>query len=337
MTRLLIPLLAALFLSACGRYKDFALPVPDGPAQDIRWNWKANPEPVLTRGESGQWDSADALNPSVLRARDLLFNFYSGFDGKVWHTGRSISKDGIIWTKGGKVLSPIASTWEGDYIAANGHALEHEGKFFYWYQAGRPPKLGLATSSDGIHFDRRQAPVLDVGPRGSWDERAVADPYVIRLGATFYMFYLGQDRAQRQRLGLALSDDGVKWWKLRANPILELGGRGEFDENGLGEPAVWSSHGYYWMLYTGRDRVENRRMGMARSLDGVRWEKLREPVIAGGEAWNSKVVCDATVLPSDNEVRVWFGGGDVARPDERLNGQIGYGILTPGNANLTVK
>jgi hypothetical protein len=24
---------------------------------------------------------------------------------------------------------------------------------------------------------------------------------------------------------------------------------------------------------------------------------------------------------------VWFGGGNIARPDENLNGQIGYGIL----------
>jgi hypothetical protein len=26
-------------------------------------------------------------------------------------------------------------------------------------------------------------------------------------------------------------------------------------------------------------------------------------------------------------VGVWFGGGDVASPDENLHGQIGYGVL----------
>ncbi len=51
---------------------------------------------------------------------------------------------------------------------------------------------------------------------GSWDERGVADPYVIRAGGAYYMFYLGQDRARRQRLGVAMSDDGVTWYKLRS-------------------------------------------------------------------------------------------------------------------------
>jgi hypothetical protein len=27
-------------------------------------------------------------------------------------------------------------------------------------------------------------------------------------------------------------------------------------------------------------------------------------------------------------VRVWFGGGDVARPDQNIHGQIGAGVLT---------
>jgi len=26
-------------------------------------------------------------------------------------------------------------------------------------------------------------------------------------------------------------------------------------------------------------------------------------------------------------VGVWFGGGDIPRPDENLDGQIGYGVL----------
>ena len=68
-------------------------------------------------------------------------------------------------------------------------------------------------------------------------------------------------------------------------------------------------------------------MGLARSRDGVGWERVAGVLIEGAEAWNSKVVCDASVEPAGAEVRVWFGGGDVARPDERLNGQIGYGVL----------
>ena len=61
-----------------------------------------------------------------------------------------------------------------------------------------------------------------------------------------------------QRLGLARSRDGVAWEKLRS-PILE-GAPGAFDEE-LGEPAVWTSGGAWWMLYTGRAHDEQRRIG----------------------------------------------------------------------------
>jgi predicted GH43/DUF377 family glycosyl hydrolase len=312
-------------LSACGRYQDFTLPQqPGGPG--VVWHWEARADPVLSRG-AGDWDSSDVLNPSVIRQGEAYYNFYSGFDGKTWATGLAVSADGVRWRKEGRLLSPDPNTWEGNYWAANGSAVSEASEIQYYYQAGQPPQIGLARSSNGHQWQRHGPPVLPAGPRGAWDERGVGDPYVIRLGASYYMFYLGQDRARRQRLGLAKSEDGLTWYKLRRNPILELGEYGSFDENGLGEPAVWAARGYYWMLYTGRDRNEVRRLGMARSRDGVTWEKLPAEVFGGEQSWDSKVVCDPSVLVENGGVRVWFGGGDVAAPDHGIHGQIGVAIL----------
>jgi predicted GH43/DUF377 family glycosyl hydrolase len=313
-------------LAGCGRYKDFTLPVQSG-GPSVSWHWLARPEPVLIRGSAGDFDSVDALNPSVIRQGDAYYNLYSGFDGKTWHTGLAVSADGVVWHKEGRILSPDPRTWEGDAIAANGSALADPSGILYYYQAGDPViRIGLARSANGHQWQKNASPVLDAGPDGSWDQRGVADPYVIRAGSKYYMFYLGQDRARRQRLGVAVSNDGEIWYKLRTNPILELGGYGSFDENGLGEPAVWTSHGYYWMLYTGRDRNELRRLGLARSRDGVKWEKL-STVFGGDQAWNSRVLCDASVLDEGGHVTVWFGGGDVARPDQNIHGQIGVAEL----------
>ena len=317
--------LASLLLSGCGKYRDFTLPLePGGPS--ITWRWEARPEPVLTRGASGEWDAVDVLNPSVIRQGDAYYNLYSGYDGKTWHTGLAVSVDGIAWRKEGKILSPSPETWESDAIAANGSALASASGILYYYQAGNPVRIGLAQSANGHQWQKHGSPVLDVGPRGSWDERGVADPYVIRAGSAYYMFYLGQDRARRQRLGVATSDDGIVWRKLRSNPILELGEYGAFDENGLGEPAVFAAHGYYWMLYSGRDHSEIRRLGLARSRDGVAWEK-QPGVFAGEQKWDSKVLCDPSVLAEGDQVRVWFGGGDVAQPDQNIDGEIGFGRL----------
>lgn len=320
--------LLLLSIAGCGRYADFTLPAPPGTPAAVGWHWQPEADPVLRPAPAGNWDGGDVLNPSVVYRSGAYFNFYSGFDGKTWHTGLATSTDGRAWIREGKCLSPDPATWEGDYIAANGSAVVSNGEFWYWYQAGRLPRIGLARSSDGRHWKKLPAPVVTPGPYGSWDERGVADPYVIQAGGVFYLYYLGQDRARRQRLGVAMSADGEHWTKLRSNPILELGPRGAFDERGLGEPAVWASAGSYWMLYTGRDTKEYRRLGMARSPDGVRWTCL-PLVIEGKQAWNSKVLCDPTVLRDGPAVRVWFGGGDVASPDENLHGAIGVAVLGP--------
>jgi len=274
----------------------------------------------------GGWDSVDVLNPSVVRFREAYLNLYSGYDGHTWHTGLAISSDGAHWQKQGRVLSP--SGWEGTYIAANGSAIVAGNEILYWYQAGDPTRIALARSPDGRSWNKNPEPVLGTGPRGSFDERGVADPYAIRAGGRFYLFYLGTDRARRQRLGVARSDDGVRWEKLRSNPLLELGEPGAFDEIGLGEPAVWSSGGWYWMLYTGRARGERRRIGLAKSTDGVHWERdLKFTPLAGAESWDSQVLCDPSVEVTEAGVRVWFGGGDVAHPAENIHGQIGVGVL----------
>ena len=323
----------SLLLAGCGRYADFTLPPLSGGDPGLTFRFDPRPQPVLTRGAG--WESHDVLNPSVIRRASSLLNLYSGFDGRAWHTGVATSSDGVRWEKQGRILSPGPETWEGNYIAANGSALRCGDQICYWYVAGPAgrPRIGLARSMDARAWRKEPRPVLEPGPYRSWDEYGVADPYVIRVEPYFYLYYLGQDRAARQRLGLARSTDGIQWQKLRANPILELGDIGAFDEDAVGEPAVWSWHGYYWMLYTGQNASQERRLGLARSTDGVHWNRL-PAVFAGAAAWDSKVVCDATVLVEGDVVRVWFGGGDVARRDYDLNGQIGYGILDPVSATL---
>jgi predicted GH43/DUF377 family glycosyl hydrolase len=343
-------LLFGLFvLSGCARYADFTLPPVSGGDLTLTFAFEPQPEPVLTGADA--WESHDVLNPSVISrpGSPPLLNFYSAFDGRTWRTGLASSDDGARWQKQGVILSPDPQTWEGSYIAANGSALWYENQFWYWYQAGprERPRIGLARAASALSEPRplgsgsargpnswrkEPKPVLDPGPYASWDEYAVADPYVVRIEPYFYLFYLGQDRARRQRLGVARSTDGVRWQKFRANPILELGDPGAFDENGLGEPAVWNSHGFYWMLYTGRDTTENRRLGLARSTDGVHWRKL-PAVFAGNQPWDAKVVCDPTVEVAGGVIRVWFGGGDVASPDENLHGKIGSAILRPVSAH----
>ena len=313
----------SLPVAGCGRYADFTLPMLGNASAAVRPVFRFSPQPILSPGD---WDSCDVLNPSVAKFAGTYYNLYSAFDGRTWHTGLATSADGVRWAKQGKVLSPDSSTWEGNYIAANGSVLAFRGELWYWYQAGNRanPRIGLARSTDGKAWRKEAQPVLGLGPYMSWDERAVADPFVMQLDGWLYLYYLGQNRAAMQQLGLARSRDGVHWQKLRSNPMVAIPapGTGSPAENGLGEPAVWQRGGAYWMLSTGRDTHENRTLQLMRSSDGVHWT-VQGAAMRGMTAWNAKVLCDATVLGD----RFWFGGGDVASPDENLHGQIGTGVI----------
>ena len=314
---------ASLFAAGCGRYADFSLPVLPNASAAVPPAFRFAPEPVLSPGRE---DLRDVLNPSVAVLTGTYFNLYSTFDGRTWHTALATSADGIRWAKQGKVLSPNPASWEESYIAANGSVLAFHGELWYWYQAGNRanPRVGLARSGDGTNWRKESEPVLGLGPYMSWDERAVADPFIFETNGWLYLYYLGQNRAAQQQLGVARSQDGIHWQKLRSNPIVAIPapGAGSAAENGLGEPAVWQRGGSYWMLYTGRDIKENRSLQLMRSADGVHWTPSGT-AIHGAAAWNAKVLCDPTVLGN----RFWFGGGDVASPDENLHGQIGTGVI----------
>ena len=317
-------LAAAAALAGCGHYANFTLPQVAGGDPALSFAFDEYPQPVLSDPDG------DALNPSVFEwaAWGGLANFYSVFDGKTWLTKLMVSNDGgLNWSRRMVVLRQDAEPSQGNYIAANGSALPVASAILYWYVEG-------ARNAGAInllrHPFKNSRSVLTHGPFDSWDERAVADPYVIYLHPYYYMYYLGHDRAQppQQRLGVARSSDGIHWTKLLANPILAPGPPGSFDEAGIGEPAVWQSNNFYWMLYTGRDFSERRRLGLARSTDGIHWTKL-PTVFEGASAWDSKVICDPTVLVENGDIKVWFGGGDVASPDENLHGKIGYATMRP--------
>lgn len=300
-------------------------------------------EVVLGRGET--WDCLDVLNPSVIFYKDQWLNYYSGWDGRVWRTGLAVSRDGRTWEKQEQPLLDIREDeWDNTYIAANGSAVVYQDKVYYYYHgmsssAGRS-EIGLAISEDGFHFDERtDVPVLRSGTNGTWDCNGVADPYVIEFGGKLYMYYLGMDEVNVQRLGVAVSEDGYVWTKYANNPIMDVGVAGAFDENGLGEPSVVYYAPYFYMLYTGRSSQEQRNIGVAVSRDGVHWKKLcyQGIIDLASNTWDNQVICDTTLWPEDDGTfSVWYGGGDVADPAQNLNGQIGCFVISfAGTGGIT--
>ena len=70
--------------------------------------------------------------------------------------------------------------------------------------------VGLATSEDGIHFERHPEPVLS--PTEPYEEFGAEDPRVTEIDGTYYLTYTGWDRKSAQ-LCLATSTDLYTWTK----------------------------------------------------------------------------------------------------------------------------
>ncbi|MDP2587489.1 MAG: hypothetical protein Q8P33_01780 [bacterium] len=216
-------------------------------------------------------------------------------------------------------------------MAANGSAIIWQDKIYYFFQGlnqeGRHA-IGLATSEDGFNFIKEQNPVLEASEPGAWDSTGVADPYVVIRDGQLHLYYLGLNGQSTQRLGVATSSDGKNWIRNIANPIIDVGASGTFDENGTGEPSIAYSAPFYYLLYTGRDAQENRNIGYAISYDGVNFKKVSTEGLLSADQrgdWAAHVICDTTILPrGDGLFDVWFGGGNKPEPAENLNGQVGY-------------
>jgi predicted alpha-1,2-mannosidase len=100
-----------------------------------------------------------------------------------------------------------------DKDATYNPAVAYEnGVFYLFYRAqeefGHPSWIGLATSSDGIHFENRRPAIR---PTESYEIGGCEDPRIIKVGDEWWLIYTGV--SDEARLALATSRDLVNWEK----------------------------------------------------------------------------------------------------------------------------
>ena len=135
--------------------------------------WTTDPEPVLKPGAVGEWDEKQVLAPHVLKTDSGYIMYYSGVGASgTQQIGMATSRDGVRWTKyndpattdkpyaeGDPVFRPAdKGAWDGAWVhqprvfqTADGWAMIYRGTSD---NRGSNMKLGLATSTDGIHWER---------------------------------------------------------------------------------------------------------------------------------------------------------------------------------------
>ncbi len=247
----------------------------------IDWQ-RSSANPVLPQGSAGSWDDKAVSMPYVLNDNGRLSLYYSG-SGKGGGFGLATSKDGVKWQRHGN--APV--------LLGNGGSMDpcvrkFDGRFHIWYvgQRGKSYRLFHATSADGIKWDKEPNPILPLGNEGDFDERHHAGPVVLRIGGSHYLFHLGAS-SKGWKLGLAISTDGVTWKKSSVNPILDVGGKSDWDGGSImSHDVIWKDgrfHVWYAAHAVGLEDKQERdmaiRIGYATSKPPTRKRATAKPVI----------------------------------------------------------
>lgn len=144
------------------------------------------------------------------------------------------------------------------------------------YQALRQPVRWVRDANN---------PILAPRP-GQFDATRCMNPWVVRVGEQYRLYYSGGDRSGAQRLAVATADvSDLSDWK-RSEPLLDTGGAGQFDARWCVLPHVVRMPDRWHMYYTGNAGRGSGLsafpgIGLAISSEGDRWKRYQsDPVLA---------------------------------------------------------
>ncbi|HJU83599.1 MAG TPA: hypothetical protein VJ600_05270 [Holophagaceae bacterium] len=285
----------------------------------------------------GAWDGFQVSSPSVIKTGPTSYLMYYEGEDSATHTpqiGVATSTDGTTWTK--SALNPVLpvgapGTW--DSFEVRYPVVHYDGltyRMWYWGKnslngaAGQyAAEIGLATSTDGIHWTRQASPVFG----NAFGGNGYVPGSVVNTGGQFVMWYADPYGS----IGRATSPDGVTW----TDGGLVLSGS-------LGRPSVLLDGATYRMWFSkhngigggiaGGPSLLNFNIGFASSADGITWtpndaspsvcffcvdtDDPHLPALAMGPggAWDRPGVGQPSVILDGTSFRMWYAGGPVTIP-----------------------
>ena len=269
----------------------------------------ALPRPVLSHGPAGSADSFSAADPSVLKDGSTWKMWYTGDDSSKKRIAYATSLDGVVWSKGGKVIAPedpgvsanlqfgafaptVWKTASGYSMLLTGRKLVGGGVF--------QTKILKTTSTDGISWAGPSPAVNPSGSNTNFDFSNLNSPDLLQdpgAASPFKLYYSGNtidaNGNFHTRIGLATSNDGNSFSKVNGSQpggsVLDVGALGTaFDArqaSGLSVAAPPGGNpkfaGFYWGT---RGSDFKPRLGEATSADGSSWTKVPVLVPPNGGA-----------------------------------------------------
>lgn len=290
----------------------------------------------IIKCQSNDWKDSQIYDPVVLQDPadpDGLIMYASGMTAPTKYGVQSIGRftarksAPYDWTvTHGPVFSLAAeSDWESGAPEGGvrlGSVVYDAtcGMYFLYYTGGEPMsfKIGLATSSDGIHWMRDpHAGGLVVSPAG--DEYAVNDPAVIKDGETWYMYFgYRREGSLLEGIRYATSSDGRTWTRQAGN-LLSLGKPGSYDCKHIEWHQVFKLGSEYVLLYECFDGSSySIAIAHSTSPSGEFFKSPANPVLAKTGVpgtFDQFHVATACLVEIDGRWIVYYSGAFDATPE----------------------
>jgi len=224
---------------------------------------------------SGEAEARGFTAPGAIVLRGKIHLFYQTYGrGKGDAICHAWSEDGLRFTR--DPTNPVF--WpSGDWNA--GRAIDADvirhGDRLLLYWATRDPTmkvqmLGVAAAPLDSDFARDKwtqlnmnGPILeptvpteldDPGLDLAWEKRCIEAPAMGRHGGRLYMFYAGGYNNDPQQIGVAVSDDGVRFQRLSDKPFLPNGRPGSWNASESGHPYLFQDDdGQDYLFYQGNN------------------------------------------------------------------------------------
>lgn len=244
----------------------------DGKKINMYFSWRPKKSVALVQSEDGiHWSAPKILiDPASTGWEDDINRpavIHEGGKYHMWYTGQfrghssigyATSEDGLKWERRDKPVLEADRAWEKVAVMCPTVIWDASAREFrMWYSGGEqyePDAIGYAVSSDGIHWQKRNAPVFEADPTNRWEQHKVTACQVIEWQGWHYMFYIGFRDVDHAQIGIARSKNGVSdWQRLKNNPIISPTVDG-WDADACYKPfALYDEALHRWMLwYNGR-------------------------------------------------------------------------------------
>ena len=255
--------------------------------------------PKMMFGDTSRIGVPFAKDPYVIRFQGKYLMYYSipPYKDKSnpvqgWGVGIAESSDLNNWKKIGEI-TPDGEYEKKGLAAPCALVIDNQVNLFYQtYGNGTKDAICHAVSKDGIHFTRNESnPVFH--PTGAWNCGRAIDAEVFKFKDKYLLYFATRDadfKIQLQGVASAPSNTTFsrdQWTQLTDSPIMKP----EYPWEGacIEAAALVQQGDWLYMFYAGAYNNNPQQIGVAKSIDGIMWEKLsNKPFLANGNPgeWN---------------------------------------------------